>query len=96
LESGQKLLVTLFLPTTGSVPAVLDSASTAAGENIPVLALAEAVWCRRENAGKYRAGVEFVFPELHHGERFAKFLQAHQLNECGLFKGELPFVAEEA
>jgi hypothetical protein len=79
IEVGQKLLVTLFLPLPETNFVFLDKPNALGVDYMPVLALADAVWCSAESQNKYKAGIKFVFPDQHHEQRFFQFLNDYQL-----------------
>ncbi|NTV52260.1 MAG: PilZ domain-containing protein [Candidatus Firestonebacteria bacterium] len=95
LEIGQKLLVTLFLPAPG-IAVAGEAAELEEGGLLPVLVLADVVWCQPSGPEQYKVGIKFLVPDLHHGKRFIRFLNDYQLDGSLMILGESPFEGGEA
>lgn len=86
LESGQKLMLTIFLPKEmfrGS-----STSQTATDDKaLPVSIFARVVWCTPTPDNRYRAGIQFLELDRYSCERMKNFLEAIQLDraDCPLY-----------
>lgn len=84
IPSGQHIMINLYIPKEKNGSLAIDKECYSEEECLPVLVLAELVWCQERESNNYSIGVKFCQIEAEHQARFKNFLQANNLYRAEL------------